>query len=107
MFNKISLLLCCLLWAVSAQSAPVCDIQMSQPTYIDGETVTANVYRFANPSAAPIATEMKLWLGVPGIPPLSVANVGSDGSIELPAGLDFDYGQIPLFLVTAALPSGN
>jgi hypothetical protein len=86
---------------------PECDIQLNQTSFGNGDTVTANVYRFANLTTAPIATEMKFWLGVPGIPPISVANVGSDGSIELPAGLDSDFGPIPLIPVTAALPRGT
>jgi hypothetical protein len=86
---------------------PECDIQLNQTSFGNGDTVTANVYRFANLTTAPIATEMKFWLGVPGIPPISVANVGSDGSIELPAGLDSDFGPIPLIPVAAALPRGT
>ena len=83
-----------------------CDIQMSQATYVDGETVTADVFRFTNPTAAPIAVEWKGWLGVPGIPPIGIINLGADGSFVLPPGTDIDLGPLPL-LEAAALPLGE
>ncbi len=87
-------------------STPQCDIQLNQANYVDGETVTANVFRFANPTGVPVATEIKCWLGVPGVPPIPVINVGADGSVVFPAGMDIDYGPIPLFPVTG-LPRGS
>ena len=99
-------------WAFGqATTVPVpaqeCDIQMNQATYIDGDTVTANVFRIANQTTNPIATEMKVWLGAPGIPPISLINVGSDGSLVFPVGTDVDLGPVPLLPVSAALPRGN
>jgi hypothetical protein len=79
---------------------------LNQTTYIDGDLVTANVFRFANLSSTDIAAEIKIWLGVPGIAPISVTNVGADGSVVLPAGVDIDSGPISLFPVTG-LPLGN
>ena len=83
-----------------------CDIQLNQATYIDGDTVTANVFRVVNLTGAPIATELKVWQGLPKMPPISFLNVGSDGSTVLPAGADIDRGPFPLLSVTAALPRG-
>ncbi len=86
---------------------PTCDIQLNQLTYIDGDTVTANVFRLANLTSDPVATELKVWLGVPGVPPIGVVNVGADGTFVLPAGTDIDLGPLPLIPVTAALPRGD
>lgn len=93
--------------ALAFLPTPLCDIQLNQATYVDGEAVTATVFRSANLSAAPIAMEVKIWLGLPGVPPISVSNLGADGSFVLPPGTDVDLGPIPLFPVTAALPHGN
>ena len=46
-------------------------------------------------------------MGVPKVPPISFVNVGTDGSLVLPAGTDVDLGPVPLFTVTAAMPRGN
>ncbi len=86
---------------------PTCDIQLSQVTYSDGDTVNADVFRIANLTSAPIAVEWKVWLGLPGAPPLSVFNLGADGSFVLPADFDVNLGPVPLVPVTADLPSGD
>ena len=79
---------------------------MNQATYVDGDTATADVFRFANPTTAPIAVEWKAWLGIPGIPPIGIINLGADGSFVLPPGTDTDIGPLPL-LLAAALPLGE
>jgi hypothetical protein len=93
--------------SISSVRAPECDIQMNQATYIDGDIVTADVFRIENQTANPIATEIKTWLGVPGVPPITIVNAGSDGSVVFPAGANVDLGPIPLLPITAALPRGN
>lgn len=84
-----------------------CDIEMSQATYVDGETMTANVFRYANLTSSPVALEWKVWLGVPGLAPVPVLNLGADGSFVLPAGTDADLGPVPLLPVNAGLPRGQ
>ena len=86
---------------------PKCDIRLNQLAFVDGETVTADVFRLANSAANPVATEIKLWLVVPGIAPVSILNLGSYGGLVLPAGADIDLGPMPLFPVTTALPRGT
>jgi len=91
---------------------PPCDIQLSKETYIDGETVTADVLRVTNLTGESLAVEWKLWLAGPGgWSPHGVANQGADGSLVLPNGTDVDLrpGGVPWpFLpVTAALARGE
>ena len=86
---------------------PQCELEMSQATYVDGETVTAQVFRFSNTTDSAVATEIKIWLGVPGLAPLSVVNIGADGSFLLPAGTDLNLGPLPLLPVTPGLPRGD
>jgi hypothetical protein len=87
---------------------PVCDIQLSQATYIDGETITADVYRYANLTSLPITLEAKVWWGLPAEePPISITNLGSDGSVVLSPGTDVDVGPLPLQPVTSAMARGS
>lgn len=88
---------------------PECDIQLSQATYIDGETLTADVFRLANHTGAPIALETKIWVGVTGGPLAEVINQGADGSAVFPDGFDFDQGPSLQILLpfTAELTRGD
>jgi hypothetical protein len=86
---------------------PVCDIQMSQTSYVTGDTVTAQIVQLTNPETVPLSVELGLWFDVPGNPPISFLNIGADGSVQLPAGFDQNFGPMPLATVTPALPRGT
>lgn len=77
----------------------LCNIEMSQASYVVGETVTADVVRVSNPTANALAVEIKIWVGIPGAPPASVLNVGSDGALVLNPGFVSNSGPLPLFTV--------
>jgi hypothetical protein len=79
---------------------------MTQATYGNGDAITARVFRFANGNVKPAQFELKIWLGAPGIPPISFVNAGANGSLSLPAGFDRDLGPLHLFTVSAAVPRG-
>jgi hypothetical protein len=85
----------------------LCDIGMSQATYTNGDTVATQFFRLANQTQSDVALEWKAWLTGVGIDPISLLNVGADGSIILPAGLDTDFGAISLFPVTPGIPRGT
>ncbi len=85
---------------------PVCDIQMSQASYTAGDTVTASVFRISNPGTVPVALEWAAWLEIPTIPPISIVNIGADGTFVLPPGFDQDLGPLPLF-PAAGMPPGS
>lgn len=85
---------------------PVCDLELSQPSYVTGETVTAQSFRLANPGPEAVSVEIKAWFAFPTTEPVSVINIGADGSLSLPAGLDLDLGPLPLLPVDAGLPRG-
>jgi hypothetical protein len=84
----------------------VCDLQLNQMTYSDGDTVIANMFRLENHRPGPVATEIKLSLEVPGVA-VSLLNVGSNGSVMLPSGFMEDFGPLPLFQVIPAFPRGS
>ena len=96
-------------WPPPPPTDPFVDVQLSQASYTSGETVTASVFRLVNPTAQPLAVELKAWIGtpIPSLPEVSVANVGADGSFVLQPGSDQDFGPLPLFLVTTTLPPGT
>jgi hypothetical protein len=91
---------------VKGTPRPACEIEMSQASYVNGDTVTATTLRIANPSTVPVSIEMKIWLGWPFGPPISVVNAGADGSVILPVGLDLNLGPVLLFPVTFGTPRG-
>lgn len=93
--------------SISVNSGPTCDIDLNQSTFVDGETVTLDVFRLANLTNAPVALELKSWLGLPAGSAISVINQGADGSLVTPAGWDIDLGPISLFTVTSSLPRGS
>ena len=84
-----------------------CNIEMDQAVYIDGETATASEFRIANLTAGSLALEWKVWLGIPGSPPIGVINLGADGSFVLPPGTDLDLGPLAILPVTPTLPRGE
>ena len=85
---------------------PDCDIEMSQSVYTSGDTVTATVWRIANLDTNPVSVEWKVWLVIPTIPPISIINLGADGTLVLPGGFDLNFGPLDLF-PAAELPPGN
>jgi hypothetical protein len=82
-----------------------CDVTLDRSAYFDGDTVVASI-RLANHLAGSVKTEIKLWLEVPGFGPVPVANLGCDGSVDLPAGFDQTYGPAALFTVSPTFPRG-
>lgn len=84
--------------------SPVCEIELSQSTYIDGETITANVFRLANLGPDPVTVDLKNWLIVP---PDTAVSVFDLDDLTLPAGFDSDFGPFPLFAADPGFPRGS
>jgi glucose/arabinose dehydrogenase len=84
-----------------------CNVQLSQHTYLPGETVSTKVFEMANLSAATVAVEFKIWLTVPGTRSIPVRRGGADGSIVLPADFSTDAGAVDLFTVSGTVPKGT
>lgn len=92
---------------ITASLGASCEIEIFRSANLDGDTVTASVFRLANPGAEAIAVEWKSWLEGPGFDPIPLINAGADGSLVLQAGLDVDIGPVPLFTVAPATPRGR
>ncbi|MBI3328241.1 MAG: hypothetical protein HYZ81_16250, partial [Nitrospinae bacterium] len=85
---------------------PACEIQLSQSSYANGDTLTAATLRIVNPSSTPLPIELKLWFEVPGLAPISFISLGGMGDVQLPVGFDQNFGPLPLATVTPAFPRG-
>ncbi|MGH8247850.1 MAG: metallophosphoesterase [Gammaproteobacteria bacterium] len=84
------------------------DITMTQSTYVNGETVVASEFRPRNPTSAPAAVRLRVWLSVPGLGDVTMVDVGADGSFFLPPSLNQNIGPLSLFVVTPTFPpKGN
>lgn len=90
-----------------APVAPGCDVQLNQTSFVNGQTVTAQVLRVTNGGAVPVAIEFKFWFDPPGLPPHSFSRGGADGSFVLSPGFNQNVGPLNLLPVTAALPRGS
>ncbi len=82
-----------------------CEIEMSQAVYTAGDTVTAQVFSIANNGIGSASLEWKVWLGTPFGSPISIVNMGANGTFVLPQGYNLDLGPLSLFSA-AILPAG-
>jgi glucose/arabinose dehydrogenase len=88
-------------------NAAALEIQTSQTNYVNGQIVTASQFRLKNPGTAAANVELKVWLKMPAMEPISVLNLGADGSLMIPAGTNQNLGPLTLFTVDATFPRGN
>ncbi len=76
-----------------------CQTQMTQESYWLGDTVDLQTFVVENQGEDQLATEWKVWLEFPSssdLPPASVINDGSDGSVELPGHFYWDLVEAGL-----------
>lgn len=83
-----------------------CEIGTSQASYVSGETVTIDPWRFVNTTGNVQELELKTWLQLPGAQVVSIVNAGADCSLILPGDADISLGPIPLFPVNGTTPVG-
>jgi hypothetical protein len=84
-----------------------CDIQMNQASYVNGNTVIAQLFGFSNGTQSSAAVEIKTWLEIPGFAPLVYIRAGADGSIVFPSGFNINAGPRQLFTITSQFPRGT
>ena len=87
-------------------SVPVCEADLDQSNYSDGEVITASTLRFFNPGDAPVPVELKIWIDTPDNTPISVFNFGAKGAFSLQAGADIELGPRGLLTVTPGMARG-
>ena len=86
---------------------PVCDLELSQVTYAIGDTVTAATVDITNPEDQEVALELKIWLASSASSPQSILNLGSDGTVTLPAHTDVTIGPVPFLPLDNSYTAGT
>ena len=84
---------------------PTCDVELSQETYIQGETITADILRLTNTSLDQVPVEVSLWLTAGAIEPVKLKPLRRKiGSLDPDSNQDF--GPVRLAKVSANTPIG-
>jgi hypothetical protein len=92
---------------LDAVALPACFIELSQSSYVDGESVVASSWRLVGSVSDPTAVEWKSWLALSDAETVPIVNLGASGALVLPAGTDVDFGPVVLFTVTPGFPRGT
>jgi hypothetical protein len=88
---------------VTQTLVPTVSIGMSKSAYSSGEIVAASSLRIRNPgAAAPVS--LRLWLKVPQVGDITLLNIGSDGSFQLPPNFEVELGPVSLIPVAPDFP---
>ena len=83
------------------------EIRLSQDVYAPGETVSASAFWLGNPSAYGRDVELKAWMVATGGVSSAVGNGSFDGIFSLPAGLNRDFGLVPLHQLDSEIQPGS
>jgi hypothetical protein len=92
--------------AAQPSAAPTVDIELEQWSHRKGDTVSTAAFRIANPSDQGRDVEVKTWMELPGMPPLSL-DLSETETLTLEPGSHQDCGSTPLMKVTAEKISGT
>ena len=91
----------------TAKFSPVaCSVQLDSPSYSEGTPVNLSV-KLSNTSTSAVPVELKVWLEVPGVGPLTISRGGADGSVVFPAGYAATKPPFTLFTVGAQHARGT
>lgn len=84
----------------------LCDVEMSDTFYQNGETVVLTSLRFANLQATAVTTRLRLQLRLPFgiVPQVEAVDIGADGSFALPGSFDRNLAPVTMLTVTPTDP---
>jgi hypothetical protein len=88
------------------QPALACDVEMSQPTYGNGEDVVITSLRFVNHTAAPVEARLRLQLTLPFGITANALDLGAGGGFFVPASFDRELGPVTMFTLQPSQPRG-
>jgi len=86
---------------------PFCDIALDAPTYGTGDTLTLSEARVVNLGGQAVTARFQLEVQPAAGAPFVLVDKGADGSLQLLAGLETDFGPIDLITVPAGAPRGD
>jgi glucose/arabinose dehydrogenase len=86
---------------------PFCDLAVNQATYAVGDPVVASSARLVNLGDAAAPVRFRLFGVPPGLPPVTLLDLGAGGGFVLPPGLEADFAPFPFFAFTPGMPAGT
>ena len=86
---------------------PFCDVEIGKANYGDGDTVTASVRRLTNLGDSNVTVRFRMAVRRPSGSPIILIDKGGDGSFQILAGEDRDFGPQDLFTVTKKTQRGS
>jgi hypothetical protein len=93
----------------AAQTAgnPAVDVQLEQQSYRQGETVSTSAFWISNPSDQSRDVELKTWIALPGLSPISLGGLNAEEMLTLPPGFSRDYGATSVLKIASNAPTGT
>ena len=92
-------------------TGPGFTITLSKSTYLTGDTVTATEFGPKNTSSSPSGlVRIQVIITIPGMGPITIFDVGADGSLQLPPSININLGPVSFFSITSGSafpPKGN
>jgi hypothetical protein len=85
-------------------SPPFFLITMTKSVYTTGEVVTASELRLVNPDVSPVFVHLRVWVTLPDATEVSLLDLGGDGSVSLPSGMNINLGPLDLMTITSTFP---
>ncbi|MBN1569650.1 MAG: fibronectin type III domain-containing protein, partial [Acidobacteria bacterium] len=89
-----------------ASGNPVVDLQLSRQVYRQRQTVTTRSLWISNPSMQNRDVELKIWIELPGLQPISLGSLSIEEKLTLEAGFNHNYGAMPLLEISDDAPAG-
>lgn len=84
-----------------------CEVEMSQPSYVDGEPVVITSLRFANASPTAVPTRLRLQITLPFGITVDAIDLGAGGGFAIPGSFDHQLGPVTMFTLQPGQPRGN
>ena len=83
-----------------------CNVEMGQPSYVDGEEVVISSLRFANLESSSVRTRLRLQLTLPIGTGFTVdaLDIGAIGLFRIPGSFDHELGPVTMFTLSPSTP---
>ncbi|MBN1569652.1 MAG: fibronectin type III domain-containing protein [Acidobacteria bacterium] len=92
--------------AVQPAEMPVVDLKLERRTYRQGDTVQTGEFWISNPSMHSRDVELKMWIELPGLQPISLGSLSIEEKLTLEAGFNHNYGAMTLLEIAENAPAG-
>jgi hypothetical protein len=93
--------------AAQPAEMPVVDLKLEHRTYHQGDTVQTSAFWISNPSTQSRDVELKLWIELPGLQPISLGSLSIEEKLTLEPGFNRNYGAMALLEISDDSPAGT